>query len=50
MGFANDKGWDKYKNEPHRPEILPHHKKVKIYLGLATLSMAFFLALLLISP
>jgi len=46
MGFAEDKKWDKYKNEPHRPGILPRDKKIKVYLGLTAISMAFFFALL----
>lgn len=46
MGYAEDKEWDKYKDEPHRPGILPREKKVKVYLGLTAISMAFFLALL----
>lgn len=50
MGFAEDKGWDKYKDEPHRPGVLPKEKKIRIYLGLSALSMAFFLALLYFSP
>lgn len=46
MGFAEDKEWDKYKDEPHRPKVLSRDKKIKIYGGLTILSMAFFLALL----
>jgi len=47
MGYAEDKGWDKWKNEKHRPEPLPRDKKIKIYGGFTILSMAFFLALLI---
>jgi len=50
VGFAEDKRWDKYKDDPHRPGILPPDKKVKIYLGLSTIGMALFLALLWLSP
>lgn len=46
MGYAEDKGWDRYKDEPHRPGVLPRDKKIKIYGGLTVLSMVFFLALL----
>ncbi len=46
MGYAEDKDWDKYRNEKHRPEVLPRDKRIKIELGLGTLALAFFLALL----
>jgi len=46
MGYAEDKNWDKWKNEKHRPEQLPRDKRIKIELGLGVLAMAFFLALL----
>ncbi len=46
MGYAEDKEWDKYKDEKHRPEILPRAKRIKVELGLTVLAMAFFLALI----
>ena len=46
MGYAERKGWDKHKDEPHRPGVLSRDKKIKIYGGLTILSMAFFLTLL----
>lgn len=46
MGYADDKEWDKYRNEKHRQGVLPRAKRIKIELGLSTLAMAFFLALL----
>ncbi len=46
MGYADDKNWDKWRNEKHRPESLPRDKRIKIEVGLSVLAMAFFLALI----
>ena len=46
-GFADDKEWDKWKNEKNRPQPLNREQKIKIYGGLSLLSMAFFLVLLI---
>lgn len=46
MGYANDRGWDKWRNEKHRPESLPRSKRIRIELGLSVLVMAFFLAII----
>ena len=46
MGYAEDKEWDKHRNEKHRQGVLPRAKRIKIELGLSALAMAFFLALL----
>ena len=47
MGYAEDKEWDKHRDEKHRPEPLTREQKIKVYGGLGILSMAFFLALLI---
>ncbi len=46
MGFAEDKEWDKWKNEKHRPQKLNRDQKIRVWGGLSMLSMVFFLALL----
>ncbi len=46
MGYAEDKEWDKHKNEKHRPQPLNREQKIRIWGGLSMLSMAFFLVLL----
>ncbi len=46
MGFAEDKEWDRWKNEKHRPQPLNRDQKIRIWGGLTMLSMVFFLALL----
>lgn len=46
MGFAEDKEWDKWKNEKHRPQPLSREQKIRVWGGLSMLSMVFFLALL----
>jgi len=46
MGYAEDKEWDKHRNEKHRQGVLPRAKRIKIELGLSALAMAFFLALI----
>ncbi len=46
MGYAEDKEWDKWKGEKHRPEPLPRDKRIKIEVGFSVLAMAFFLALI----
>jgi len=46
-GFADDKGWDRWKNEKHRPQQLNKEQKIRIWGGLSLLSMAFFLVLLI---
>lgn len=47
MGYAEDKEWDKHRDERHRPKPLTREQKIKVYGGLGILSMAFFLALLI---
>ncbi len=46
MGYAEDKNWDKWRNEKHRQGVLPKAKRIKIELGLGVLAMAFFFALI----
>ncbi len=46
MGYAEDKEWDKHRDEKHRQGVLPKAKRIKIELGLSALAMAFFLALI----
>lgn len=48
MGFAEDKEWDKWKNEKHRPQPLNRDQKIRVWGGLSMLSMVFFLALLVL--
>ncbi len=46
MGYAEDKEWDKHREEKHRQGVLPKAKRIKIELGLGVLAMAFFFALI----
>jgi len=46
MGYAEDKEWDKWKGEKHRPEPLPRAKRIKIELGLSVLIMGFIFTIL----
>jgi len=48
MGFADDKGWDRWKDEKHRPQPLSREQKIRVWGGLSMLSMVFFLALLVL--
>ncbi len=48
MGFSDDKGWDKWKDEKHRPQPLSREQKIRVWGGLSMLSMVFFLALLVL--
>lgn len=51
MGFADDKKWDKYRDEKHRPGTWDSNaQRNKVYLGLGAIGMAMFLALLYFSP
>ncbi len=46
MGYADDKEWDKRRNEKHRPEVLPRAKRIKIELGLSIIALSMFLTLI----
>lgn len=46
MGYAEDKEWDKHKNEKHRPEALPRDKRIKIELGLSAIILGFVFTIL----
>ena len=50
MGYAEDKEWDKYKDEKHRPGVMTRDRKFIVYLGLGAIGMAMFLALLYFAP